>query len=60
MIKELKNNKAPGEDNITAELLKCGEAHLWRMTHELITEIMPKEWSVAVICPIHKKNEKSL
>jgi hypothetical protein len=21
---------------------------------------MPKEWSVAVICPIHKKNEKSI
>jgi hypothetical protein len=35
------------------------------MTHELITEIwrtkiMPKEWSVAVICPIHKKNEKTI
>jgi hypothetical protein len=64
-IKELKNNKAPGEDNITAELLKCGGAHLWRKTHELITEIwrteiMSKEWSVAVICPIHKKNEKTI
>jgi hypothetical protein len=48
-IKELRNNKAPGEDNITAELLKCGGAHLWIMTYELITEIwrteiMPKEW----------------
>jgi hypothetical protein len=37
-IKEL-NNKTPGEDNITAELLTCGGAHLWRMTHEIITEI---------------------
>jgi hypothetical protein len=41
-IKELENNKAPGEDNITAELLKCG-AHLWRMTPELITEIWRTE-----------------
>jgi hypothetical protein len=35
------------------------------MTNELITEawgteIMSKEWSVAVICPIHKKNEKKM
>jgi hypothetical protein len=46
-------------------LLKCGGAHSWRITHELITEIwrteiMPKEWSVAVIYPIHKKNEKTI
>jgi hypothetical protein len=64
-IKGLKNNKAPGEENTTAELLKCGGALLWRMTHELITEIwrteiMPKEWSIAVICPICKKNEKTI
>jgi hypothetical protein len=64
-VKGLNNNKAPGEDNITAELLKCGGAHVWRMTYELITEvwrteIMPKEWSVAVICTIHKKNEKTI
>jgi hypothetical protein len=64
MIKELKNNKAPGEDKITGEIIKYGGEKLWDLIHELISNIweqeeMPKEWSVAIIHPIHKKNDKT-
>jgi hypothetical protein len=61
---ELKNNKAPGEDKITGKIIKCGGEKLWDLLYELITNIreqeeMPKEWSIALIQPIHKKNNKT-
>jgi len=61
-IKSMKNNKAPGEDGIVAEFWKAGGAALEERMHQLITEIwikeeMPANWSVAIICPLHKKND---
>lgn len=61
VIEILKNNKAPGEDMIAAELIKkVGELILLLMIWKLIKKIrqqeqIPEEWKVAVICPIYKK-----
>lgn len=63
-IKAQKNYKAPGIDNITAEMIKKGGKELVVRLHQLICEIweqerMPEQWSMAIICPIHKKNDKT-
>jgi len=63
-IKELRNNKAPGGDNICAELVKYGRDKLIQLIYGLIKdvwrqEVMPKEWTMTIICPIHKKGNKT-
>jgi hypothetical protein len=40
LIKELRNNKAPGRDNIFAELVKYGGDTLIQLIYELIKD----EW----------------
>jgi sorting nexin-29 len=62
-ISGLKNNKAPGLDNLPAELFKTGCEELISMLHQLIVRVwseerLPDEWMVGVICPIHKKGCK--
>jgi len=64
VIMELRNNKAPGGDNICAELMKCGGDKLRQLIYELIEdvwrqEVMPKEWTMTIICPIHKEGDKT-
>ncbi|XP_071653719.1 uncharacterized protein [Temnothorax longispinosus] len=64
-IKKLKNNRAPGADNIPAELLKYGGDSLATAAHQLIGKIwdneqIPEEWQLSIICPIHKKGDKLL
>jgi len=59
-IKMAKNNKAPGMDLVTAEMIKCGGKQLTKSIHLLLckvweNEVMPEEWSIAIISPIHKK-----
>ena len=59
----LKNNKAPGLDNLPAELFKTGCEELTTVLHQLIVrmwneEKLPNEWMIGVICPIHKKGCK--
>ncbi|XP_050452212.1 uncharacterized protein LOC126851920 [Cataglyphis hispanica] len=53
---KLKNRKAPGKNNIPAELVKWW----W---HKIIKqiwtkEILPEDWKKGVICPIFKKGDK--
>jgi hypothetical protein len=62
-IKAIKNNRAPGVDNITGEMIKYGRDGLLKQVFVLIYKVwnkekMPEEWSTAVICSIHKKGSK--
>ncbi|XP_013163277.1 PREDICTED: uncharacterized protein LOC106114561 [Papilio xuthus] len=61
-LKGLKNNKAPGIDNIPGELIKYGGPSTLHALHSLVaqiwnTEKLPSEWNVGTICPLHKKGD---
>ena len=63
-INKLKNHKAPGEDNIPAELIKHGGVQLWTRLHQIIVmvweeENLPEEWLMGLLIPIHKKGSRS-
>jgi hypothetical protein len=56
-IRNMKDSRTPGEDVITAELIKEGGKHLWENIQQLIVskwnkEEIPEEWRTAIICPI--------
>jgi hypothetical protein len=61
-IKNLKNNKAPGVDLIQSEMIKNAGTEYFKHLHRLIvkiwlTETIPDEWNLSIICPIHKKGD---
>lgn len=58
----LKNNKALGEYNIKAELIKISIPEMFSKICILIKEIwkneqIPHDWKTAIICPIYKKGD---
>jgi hypothetical protein len=64
IIMNFKKMKAPGIDNINAELIQAAGPQMHRRLNGLVMNIwnqerMPNEWSLALICPIYKKGEKS-
>jgi len=59
IVKSLKNNKAPGKNNINSELLKLAGRVLENL-HKIISNIwkqekLEKDWNITVICLIYKK-----
>jgi sorting nexin-29 len=61
-IEKLKNNKVPGTDLIQAELIKHAGAKYIKHLHQFITKIwitetIPVEWNMSILCPIHKKGD---
>lgn len=64
IIKTLKNNKAPGEDGIMAEMLKYGEETIVKKISQICEEIwktekIPDDWKCALIHPLHKKGDRT-
>lgn len=61
----LKNQKAPGEDGITGELLKnMGNEiteYIYLLVKEIwVKEVIPEDWKTAIICPIYKNGDRQL
>ncbi|KAL4098550.1 hypothetical protein QTP88_023137 [Uroleucon formosanum] len=59
-VSKLKNNKAPGSDEITAEMLKLsgdkGVKILWKLCNEVwTTGVWPEDWAESIFIPLHKK-----
>ncbi|XP_046687955.1 uncharacterized protein LOC124373648 [Homalodisca vitripennis] len=59
----MRNNKSPGSDTITAEMLKYGGEELLKVIHELISNVweqerMPEEWKKGLIILIYKKGDR--
>ena len=63
-ISKLKYNKSPGLDNISNNLLKCGQQILLPSLHKLFNACLssgnyPKSWAEGYITAIHKANDIS-
>ena len=57
---KLKKCKAPGTDNIPAELFIYGGNEIVKHLHIIIQEIwateeIPTDWNLSIVCPKHKK-----
>lgn len=63
-INTQKNDKAPGDDNITnytlKESLSVTSKHLTQLFNEILdTEQIPKQWTKSTIVLLHKKGDKN-
>lgn len=61
-LKQMKNRKAPGEDQITSEMLKAGGRTLLEALRILTNKCMfegkiPKKWKNAEVIILHKKGD---
>jgi sorting nexin-29 len=61
-VQKLKKHKAPGMDNIRAELFKYGGNEIIKRLHTItkeiwLTEKKPTDWNLSILCPIHKKGD---
>ncbi len=64
-IRQLRNNRAPGEDGIPAEVYKTCLEPLFPWLHRMITkawlcEAVPYNWNEAVLLPLFKKKDKRI
>jgi hypothetical protein len=61
-LEKLKNIKAPGTDNLQAELIKYGGENIKQWLWDIIgltwmNEKTPHEWKRGIICPLYKKGD---
>ena len=64
-IEKLKSHKAPGIDQIPAELIKSGGGTIRCAIYKLIIAIwnkeeLPGDWKESIIVPIHKRGIKQI
>lgn len=64
-LKQLKNNKAPGDDGVTSELLKAGGKPILRSLQKLFNSVIhegkpPQAWNRSVVVLFFKKGDKAL
>ena len=64
-LKQLKNNKAAGEDGITSELLKVGGTLVLKVLQRLFNSVLfdgttPEAWNRGVVVLFFKKGDKTL
>ena len=62
-LTKLKENKAPGPDCVTAELIKSGGYILKSRISDMLIKIwnseqISEEWTEGIICPIYKKEDR--
>ena len=62
IIQKLRNNKAPGPDNIISDLIKGGRKLKHRIYMFILKiwekEELPADWGNSIICPIYKKGDR--
>ncbi|BHF85091.1 hypothetical protein SprV_1002824900 [Sparganum proliferum] len=63
-IRKLRNNKAPGEDGIPAEIFRSCVDTLAPWLHEVVErawrdEVVPDDWGLGILVPILKKGDKT-
>ena len=61
-VKQMKNNKAPGDDGVVIDIVKEGGEVLYKQLSRLFTNCLrqrtiPKEWNNAIIILLHKKGD---
>ena len=64
VLKEMKNYKACGEDQVFAEMWKYSGSSTQTSLHMVLQKIwrsekLPEQWTTAIINPIHKKGDRS-
>ncbi|CAF2093080.1 unnamed protein product [Rotaria magnacalcarata] len=64
-LNQMKSRKAPGNDEITADLLKAGGEPVIKWLHEIFSDIwkqeeMIEEWNLAILIKLFKKGDKQL
>jgi hypothetical protein len=64
LINKLKNNKAPGEDEVTGEWLKCAGREMQERLAGLLlsmwqAERIPDRWKEGIVIPLHKKGDRN-
>ena len=64
-IDQMKNGKAPGKDDVAAELLKADGLPLAQWLHQIvhgvrIEEVMIEDWMSAILVRLFEKGDKYL